>query len=85
MIIACTCCERAEVDLVRTTSSDDLPLLRKHLPDETALALDGLESVDSVLQAIESGATRFATAAAAAILAEWKARIAAGHFAPAPV
>jgi deoxyribose-phosphate aldolase len=75
VIIACTCCERAEVDLVRTTSIDDLPLLRKHLPDETALALDGLESVDSILQGIEAGAARFATTSAAAILAEWKTRL----------
>jgi deoxyribose-phosphate aldolase len=75
VIIACTCCERAEVDLVRAVSVEDLPLLRKHLPDETALALDGLESVDSVLQAIESGAARFATTATAAILAEWKSRL----------
>lgn len=84
VIIACTCCERAEVDLVRTTSFDDLPVLRKHLPDETALALDGLESVDSILRGIESGATRFATAAAAAILAEWKTRLQPAT-SPAPV
>jgi deoxyribose-phosphate aldolase len=74
VIIACTCCERADVDLVKTSKFDDLPLLRKHLPDETSLALDGLESVDSVLQAVEAGATRFATAAPGPLLADWKAR-----------
>jgi deoxyribose-phosphate aldolase len=75
IIIACTCCERAEVDLVRTSILEDLPLLRKHLPDETALALDGLETVDAILQGIESGATRFAVPAAPAMLTEWKSRL----------
>jgi len=75
IIIACTCCERAEVDSVRTSKLDDLPLLRKHLPDETAIALDGLESIDSMLPALDAGVARFGTTATVTVLAAWKARL----------
>src|SRR5215470_19894731 len=54
-IIACRCCERAEVDFVETTTGfgpagsllDDLKLLRKYLPEEIGVkAAGGLRTMD---------------------------------------
>jgi deoxyribose-phosphate aldolase len=72
-IIACTCCERAEVDAVAATSLADLPLLKKHLPDETRLQA-AATTLDEVLALQEQGVARFATTATAAILDAWKQR-----------
>src|SRR5205085_8425879 len=60
-IIACTCCERAEVGAVAAASLADLPLLRKHLPDETAIQIPGANSLDEVLDLQAQGPTRFLT------------------------
>jgi deoxyribose-phosphate aldolase len=84
-IIACCCCERAEVDFVKTSTGfapsgytiEDLKLMRKYLPDEIGIkAAGGLRTVDQVLEVYEVGATRIGTTATAAILDEWKARLA---------
>jgi deoxyribose-phosphate aldolase len=85
-IIACRCCERAEVDFVATSTGfaptgytlEDVKLMRKHLPEETAVKAEGgIGTVDEVLALYEAGATRIGTSSTAAILHEWKARLAA--------
>jgi len=85
IIIACRCCERAEVDFVKTSTAfgprgysvDDIKLLRKHLPPEIGVkAAGGLKTVDQILEVVELGATRIGTTSTAKILDEWKARIA---------
>jgi deoxyribose-phosphate aldolase len=85
-VIACACCERAEVDFVCTATgfapagdaAADLKLLRKHLPEEIGLkAAGGIETLDQVLELQELGCARIGTTATATILEEWKARLAA--------
>jgi deoxyribose-phosphate aldolase len=83
-IIACRCCERAEVDFVKTSTGfapsgytlDDLKLMRKYLPEEIGIkAAGGLRTVDDVLAVYEAGCSRIGTTSTAAILDEWKARL----------
>ncbi|HLK64891.1 MAG TPA: deoxyribose-phosphate aldolase [Bryobacteraceae bacterium] len=85
-IIACRCCERAEVDFVKTSTgfapsgytADDVRLLRKYLPEEIAIEAEGgFRTVAEILPAYEGGCAKIATTATAAILEEWKARLAA--------
>ncbi len=82
-IIACRCCERAEVDFVKTSTGfapsnytlDDLRLMRKYLPEEIGVkAAGGIRTIADVLSVYEAGCTRIGTTATAAILEEWKAR-----------
>jgi deoxyribose-phosphate aldolase len=89
-IIACRCCERAEVDFVKTSTGfaptgytiEDIKLMRKHLPEEIGIkAAGGLRTVDQVLEVYELGCTRIGTTSTAALMEEWKARLAP----PAPV
>ena len=78
-IIACTCCERAEVDFVSTARGytiPDLKLLRKHLPDETGIQVSGVATLDEALALQTLGVTRIGAAAAAEILDGWKRRLA---------
>lgn len=84
-IIACRCCERAEVDFVATSTGfaptgytlDDVKLMRKHLPEETGVKASGdVQTLDEVLALIEAGVSRIGTASSAAILDEWKAHLA---------
>ena len=78
-IIACTCCERAEVDFVSTATgytTSDLKLLRKHLPDETGLQASSVATLDEALELQTLGVSRIATTATAEILNEWKRRLA---------
>src|SRR5579871_1209105 len=84
-IIACRCCERAEVDFVKTSTGfapcgytlEDLHLLRKYLPEEIGIkAAGGIRSVADILSVYEAGAARIGTTATAAILDEWKSRAA---------
>ena len=58
-IIACRCCERAEVDFVKTSTGfapsgytlADIALMRKHLPEEIGVkAAGGIRTVDQVLE-----------------------------------
>lgn len=84
-IIACRCCERAEVDFVKTSTGfgprgytiEDIKLMRKHVPEEIGVkAAGGLRTVDQVFEVHALGCTRIGTTSTAAILDEWKARLA---------
>jgi deoxyribose-phosphate aldolase len=84
-IIACRCSERAEVDFVKTSTGfapsgytiEDVKLMRKHLPGEIGVkAAGGLRTVDQVLEVCAAGCSRIGTTSTAAILEEWKARLA---------
>jgi len=84
-IIALRCCESAEADGVSAASGfgptagsiEDLQLMRKYLPEETAVEATGVETLAQALEAYAAGASRFATGNTAAILEEWKARLTA--------
>jgi deoxyribose-phosphate aldolase len=85
-IIACRCCERAEVDFVKTSTGfapsgytlEDIKLMRRHLPEEIGVkAAGGLRTVDQVLEVHQAGCTRIGATGTAAILDDWKARLAA--------
>ncbi len=85
-IIALRCAERAEVDSVSTSTGfapagytvADLALMRKYLPEETGVeAAGGVCTLANVLEAYDAGCSRVATAQSAAILEEWKTRLAA--------
>jgi deoxyribose-phosphate aldolase len=85
-IIACRCCERAEVDFVKTSTGfaptgytvEDIKLMRKHLPEEIGIkAASGIRTVDQVLEVYELGCTRIGATSTAALLDEWKQRLAA--------
>jgi len=85
-IIACRCCERAEVDFVSTSTGfapsdytlEDVKLMRKHLPEETGVMAAGrIGTVDEAAALCEAGVTRIGTPAAAQLLEEWKGRLAA--------
>jgi deoxyribose-phosphate aldolase len=85
-IIALRCCERAEVDFVKTSTGfapsgytiDDIKLMRKHLPEEIGVkAASGIRTVDQVLEVYNLGCTRIGTTSTAAILDDWKSRLAA--------
>ena len=84
-IIACRCCERAEVDVVCTSTGfapagytlEDVKLMRKHLPEEIGvMAAGGVGTVDEATALCEAGAARIGTPEAAQILEEWKGRLA---------
>ena len=90
-IIACRCCERAEVDFVKTSTGfapsgytmEDVKLLRKHLPEEIGVkASGGIRTVDEVLALVDAGATRIGTGATEQILEEWKGRLKTAAAAP---
>lgn len=75
-IIACACCERAEIDFVAPLASwtpADLELLRKHLPDETGLQA-AAATLDQALELRSLGCARIALDTPVAILDEWKRR-----------
>ena len=84
-IIACRCAARAEVDFVQTATGfapaeatiEDVQLLRKHLPEGIGIKAAGLRTLDQVLEAYVAGCSRVGTDSTAAILEEWKARLAA--------
>jgi deoxyribose-phosphate aldolase len=82
-IIACGCCERAEVDFVCTSTGfgpagytlKDLDLLRSHLPEEISLKAEGeIRTVDQITELYEAGCSRVGTRFTTTILDEWKAR-----------
>jgi deoxyribose-phosphate aldolase len=84
-IIACRCCERAEVDFVKTSTGfaptgytvEDVKLMRKYLPEEIGVkAAGGLRTVDQVLEVYQLGCTRIGTTATADLLDAWKQRLA---------
>ncbi|HWB86824.1 MAG TPA: deoxyribose-phosphate aldolase [Bryobacteraceae bacterium] len=84
-IIACRCCDRAEVDFVTTSTGfgpsgytmEEVALMRKHTPEEVGLkASGGIASAAQVLALFEAGCTRIGTTSPASILEEWKAMLA---------
>jgi len=83
-IIACRCCERAQVDFVKTSTGfapsgctlADVKLMRYYLPQAIGVkAAGGLRTLDQVLEVYEAGASRIGTGSAAAILDEWRRRL----------
>jgi deoxyribose-phosphate aldolase len=83
-IIACRCCERAEVDFVATSTGfapsgctlADVKLMRQYLPDNIGVkAAGGLRTLDQVLEVYDAGCVRVGTGSAAAVLDQWKARL----------
>jgi deoxyribose-phosphate aldolase len=92
-IIACRICERTGVNFAKTSTGyaptgytvADVRLMRAHLPDTIAIkAAHGLRTLDVVLEAYENGCTRIGATATAAILDEWKRRLASATAGPAP-
>src|ERR1041384_2522145 len=90
-IIACLCCDRAGVEFAVTSTgfaaadytNDDLALMREHLPEEVGMkAVGRLDTVDQVLEARTGGCSRVGLTSTAAVLDEWKGRLAAGRPAP---
>ena len=81
-IIACACCERAEVDAVSPSatgySSEDLTLLRKHLPEEIAFRAFGIQTLDEVLALQPHGISRISTPSPAALLDSCAAAVTPG-------
>jgi deoxyribose-phosphate aldolase len=82
-IIACRCAERAEADFVSTGTGyaaaytlEDVRLMRKHVPEEMGVKVAGIATLDEALAAIDAGAGRIGTVETAAILDEWKRRLA---------
>jgi deoxyribose-phosphate aldolase len=84
-IVACRCAARAGVDFVQTATGfapaeatiEDVQLLRKHVPEGIGIKAAGLRTLDQVLEAYAAGCSRVGTDSTAAILEEWKARLAA--------
>lgn len=84
-IIALRCAEHAEADCVSTSTGfaptgytlPDLALMRKYLPAETGVEAGGVTTLAGALEAYDAGCTRLATEQTAAILEEWKTRLAA--------
>ena len=85
-IVACRCCARAGVDMVKTSTGfadsgytiEDVKLMRKHLPPEIGVkAAGGLRTLDQALELHAAGASRLGTSATAEILESWKERLTA--------
>jgi deoxyribose-phosphate aldolase len=85
-ILACQCCAKANVDFVKTSTGfapsgytvADLKLMRQHTPAHIAVkAASGLKTLDQVLEVRAIGVTRVGLTSTAAVLDEWKARLAA--------
>ena len=75
-VIACTCCERADVNFVSATAVSELSFLRKYLPDETGIQATGAVSLDEALEWQALGFARIATTSTMSILEAWKLRLA---------
>ena len=71
-VIACACCERAEVDAVCPSAAGytlaDLKLVRQHLPEEVALHAAGVQTLDEALELQSLGVSRLSTSAVQSIL-----------------
>ena len=80
-IIACRCLERAEVAFASIPAAmDDLELFRKYLPEEIGVQVRGeLDKLDEAIELEAAGCSRMATGATAALLEQWKARLAAAR------
>ncbi len=85
-IVACRCCARAGADFVKTSTGfapsgcaiEDLQLMRRYTPPEIGVkAAGGVRTLDRLLEVRAAGATRAGLTATAAVLDEWKSRLAA--------
>lgn len=76
-IVACRVAKRVSADWLSTGEAADLPLLREHARDRVKLKLRGVDNLDAALAAYAEGCTRLESTNAAAILEEWKQRLAA--------
>ena len=85
-IIACRSCARAGVDFVKTSTGfapsgytiEDLKLMRKYSPPEVQVkAAHGVRTLDAALEVHSVGVTRIGMTATAAVLDDWRARLAA--------
>jgi deoxyribose-phosphate aldolase len=84
-ILACGCCAQANVDFVKTSTGfapsgytvADLKLMRQHTPPHIAVkAASGLKTLDQMLEVRALGVTRVGLTSTAAVLDEWKSRLA---------
>jgi deoxyribose-phosphate aldolase len=71
-------CYRAEVDFLSTDVAA-LSSMTSHMREEMGLKASGVETLDAALSALEAGCTRIGTSHTAAILDEWKARLATAN------
>jgi deoxyribose-phosphate aldolase len=85
-IVVCRCCERAEVDFVKTSTGfapsgyalEDVILMRANLPEEIGIkAAGGVRTLEKVCEAYGAGCTRIGATATAAILDAWRAELTA--------
>jgi deoxyribose-phosphate aldolase len=84
IIIACGCCERADVHAVRAgtgfaatlATPEQLRIIRRHVPEDIAVEAAGVGTLDGVMDTYELGCSRVAIADPAPILDEWKQRLA---------
>jgi deoxyribose-phosphate aldolase len=85
-IAACRICEEARADFVKTSTGfapsgytvADIKLMRANVSDAVQVkAASGLRTLDHVIEVYELGATRVGLTVTAAVLDEWKARLAA--------
>jgi deoxyribose-phosphate aldolase len=81
-MVACRCAERAEVDVVKTSTGfgpaatiEDVRLLRKNLPEEVQIEVDAIDTFERLSEFQAAGATRFATSSPAALLDGLKAPV----------
>ncbi len=78
-IIACGCCERAEVEMVQPPAPSDLPLFRLRLPEEISLKAAGaIDTLEQALAAYQAGCSRVQCDSPAAILEEWRQKSSSG-------
>ncbi|HEX3746291.1 MAG TPA: deoxyribose-phosphate aldolase [Bryobacteraceae bacterium] len=84
-ILACRCCGKANVDFVKTSTGfapsgytiADLKLMREHTPPHIAVkAASGLKTLEQVLEVRALGVTRVGLTSTAAVLDDWKSRLA---------
>jgi deoxyribose-phosphate aldolase len=83
-IVACQCCERADVHVVKTAtgfgpaadSLDDLRLLRENLPDDIRIEAAPVATLHRVLEMYEHGCDRVGVTDPGPVLEEWRARLA---------
>jgi deoxyribose-phosphate aldolase len=73
--IASRICYRAEVDFL-VTDIGAVGSMTTHVREDMGLKAAGVGTLDDALRAMEAGCTRIGTSHTAAILGEWKARLA---------
>ena len=82
-IVACQCCERADVNVVKAATGfgpepdtlEDLRLLRENLPDDIAVEPGPVATLDALVAAHAFGCDRVGVTDPDRLLAEWKERL----------